>query len=82
MQIFPAFFFLIAMLVASSSISRIIAKDRLVMGTFKGLGMKEEKISSKYFIYGLIAILIGSIIGLILGLRVLTWVIYQYIIFL
>ena len=75
-KIFPAFFFLIAMLVASSSISRIIAKDRLVMGTFKGLGMKEEKISSKYFIYGLIAILIGSIIGLILGLRVLTWVIY------
>lgn len=72
--IFPPFFFLIAMLVSLSSISRIITKDRPIIGTFKALGFKKGKILTKYILYGVFSSLIGCILGVGIGLFALPGV--------
>lgn len=76
-QILPVFFFLIALLVSLSSITRIIQKDRPQIGTFKSLGYSKGTIFEKYVIYGLLSTLIGCIVGATLGTFILPYVIMQ-----
>lgn len=77
--IFPPFFFLIALLVTLSSISRIITKDRQFIGTFKALGFNKKQISLKYILYGLVSSIIGCAIGVGIGLFALPAVLmYTY----
>lgn len=80
--IFPPFFFAIAMLVTLSSMSRIISKDRQVIGTFKALGYSKRSISTKYIVYGLMSSLFGTIAGVVIGLFLFPYIfmtIYQTI---
>ncbi|MCQ2795547.1 MAG: ABC transporter permease [Bacilli bacterium] len=64
---FPAIFFLVAVLVVSTTISQIILKERNEIGTLRALGASSKKIASHYVILecliGLIGIVIGAIIG-------------------
>ena len=76
-KILPVFFFLIALLVSLSSITRIIQKDRPQIGTFKSLGYSKGTIFEKYVIYGLLSTLIGCIVGATLGTFILPYVIMQ-----
>ncbi len=66
--IFPPFFLLIAVLVCLSSMSRIITRDRAIIGTFKALGFSKFKIASKYLLYGLVSSLIGCVAGCFIGI--------------
>ncbi len=75
--IFPPFFFLIAMLVCLSSMSRIITRDRQYIGTLKALGFSKRVISLKYIFYGLISSLIGCVAGAFIGIFALPAVIMQ-----
>ena len=78
-NILPVFFFLIALLVSISSITRVVQKDRGEIGTLRSLGYGKGTILSKYIIYGLLSTLIGSIIGSVLGTFVLpTVIMYIY----
>lgn len=75
--ILPVFFFLIALLVSLSSVTRIIQKDRPQIGTFKSLGYNKTTIFKKYLIYGLISTVSGCVIGSALGVFILPFVIMQ-----
>ena len=69
--VFPVFFFLIALLVSFTSMTRMVDEQRITIGTYKALGYENSKIARKYFNYGALASIIGGLIGSILGSYIL-----------
>lgn len=67
---FPLIFFLVAALVSLTTITRIVQENRTEIGTFKALGYSKVSIVTHYLIYSMAASLIGSIIGILLGLKI------------
>ncbi|RRD94826.1 FtsX-like permease family protein [Clostridiales bacterium COT073_COT-073] len=76
-NIFPVFFFLIAMLVCLSTMTRMAEEHRGQIGTLKALGYNNWDISKKYFYYGLFSSVIGGIIGVCLGQPILSRAVYS-----
>ena len=48
---FPFIFFLVAALVALTTMTRMVEEERMLIGTFKALGYSRARITSKYLIY-------------------------------
>ncbi|MHC5252118.1 FtsX-like permease family protein [Listeria kieliensis] len=65
--IFPVFFFLIAALVCLTTMTRMVEEQRTQIGTFKALGYSSRDIMKKFLVYGSLASLIGTGIGLVVG---------------
>lgn len=65
--IFSGLFLFIAMLSVITTMTRVIKKQKLQIGTLKALGFKNSKISSHYIGYGFWISLFGAICGIILG---------------
>lgn len=76
-NVFPVFFFLIALLVCLSTMTRMADEHRGQIGTLKALGYGNWDISKKYFYYGFWASLMGGGIGAATGQPILTKVVYQ-----
>ncbi len=66
-KVFPTFFYLVAMLVTLTTMKRYIDEQRTINGTLKSLGYSDKQISQRFYIYGIIPTLIGSIIGDLFG---------------
>lgn len=75
--IFSTVFYLIAMLVTLTTISRMVEEERTEIGTLKAIGLQERFISGKYLIYAFLSSSIGSILGIVLGYFVLMPIIYH-----
>lgn len=65
--VFPLFFLLVAALVCSTTMTRMVDECRSEIGTFKALGYSNAKIQSKFLIYSGLAALFGWIIGYFIG---------------
>lgn len=81
-RVFPVFFFLVAALVATTTMTRMVDENRLQMGTLKALGYSGASIAAKYLFYALFATVLGSIVGTAVGLVVfpiIIWNAYQMI---
>ena len=76
-RVFPIFFFLVATLVASTTMSRMVEEERGNIGTLKALGYGGGHIAAKFFFYATTASLMGSALGLAVGLRLFPSVIYN-----
>ncbi len=76
-EVFPIVFFLVAALISLTSMSRMIEEQRVQIGTLKALGYSKVDISMKYIIYALLATILGSVIGMIIGFRMLPDIIYS-----
>ena len=74
-KIFPLIFFLVAALVSLTTMTRMVESQRTEIGTLKALGYSNWAIARKYVFYALSASLIGSLLGLVLGQKLLPWVI-------
>ncbi len=55
-RVFPVFFFLVAALVATTTMTRMVDENRLQMGTLKALGYSNAAIAGKYLFYALASI--------------------------
>lgn len=66
-KFFPIIFFLVAALVTSSSITRIVQSEREKIGLMKSLGYNNKQIMYKYIVYAILAAITGCILGIILG---------------
>lgn len=66
-KVFPVFFFLIAALVCSTTMSRMIEEERTQIGALRALGYTSGRIMKKYMIYSGSAAVIGCIIGFFAG---------------
>lgn len=75
-QVFPVFFFLVAALVCMTTMTRMVDEQRNEIGTLKALGYSKVQISSKYLLYALIAGILGSILGCLVGMILFPYVIF------
>lgn len=76
-KVFPLVFFLVAALISLTSMSRMIEEQRVQIGTLKALGYNKLSISMKYIIYALLATIIGGVLGMIVGFKMLPQIIYS-----
>ena len=78
-SVFPFIFFLVAALVALTTMTRMVDEERVLIGTYKALGYARWRIASKYLLYALSACVIGSVIGLLaLGTSLPTVIMVAY----
>lgn len=76
-KVFPAFFYLVAMLVTLTTMKRYIEEQRAINGTLKSLGYSDKDIAKRFYIYGLEPTLCGAVIGAILGRFAILPVIFK-----
>lgn len=75
--IFPAFFIIIAALVAFSTIVRMIDDDRGQIGTLRSLGYNGSQIVGKYIFYSVMAALLGCLISVPFGAFLLPLILWN-----
>lgn len=75
--VFPAFFFLVAALVALTTMTRMVEEERTQIGSLRAQGYSKARILSKYLIYCLLAGLIGCTAGVLVGFQLLPAVIWN-----
>lgn len=66
-NVFPLFFFLVAALVCSSTMTRMVEEQRTQNGTLKALGYSDLQIMMRYAGYAGLAALVGVILGVLIG---------------
>ncbi len=67
--IFPVFFFMVALLVALTTMTRLIEEKRTQIGTLKSLGFTNRQILNEYLLYSLSSSVFGCILGFAIGFR-------------
>lgn len=73
---FPVIFFIVAILIGLTTVTRMVEEERGLIGTYKALGFSDKEIRRKYLIYAAGASLIGGIIGDVCGFLVLPKIIF------
>lgn len=74
-QVFPVIFFLVAALISLTTMTRMVEEQRTQIGTLKALGYRKPAIAAKYICYALLATVGGSIMGMLLGEKIIPYVI-------
>lgn len=69
--VFPTMFFLVAALVALTTMTRMVDEERGVIGAYKALGYSRMRIAAKYLIYAAVPSVLGSLLGTFLCNQVL-----------
>jgi len=75
--VFPLVFFLVAVLVSLTTMTRMVEEQRGQIGIYKALGYKSGAIFLKYFLYALLSGLTGGVIGAALGSQVIPRIIFD-----
>lgn len=76
-KVFPIFFYLVAALVALTTMTRMVEEERTQIGTLKALGYNKGLIMLKYLVYCGLASMLGSAAGLAVGFKLLPALIYN-----
>lgn len=76
-RVFPFFFFLVAALVCSSTMARMVDEQRTQIGTLKALGYSNGVITWKYISYSGSAAILGCILGYFGGTWLFPYTIWQ-----
>lgn len=74
-QVFPVLFFLVAALISLTTMTRMVEEQRTLIGTFKALGYERHSIAGKYLGYACLATVSGSIVGILIGEKILPYII-------
>jgi putative ABC transport system permease protein len=75
--VFPVFFLLVAVLVCLTTMTRLVDEKRTEIGTLKALGYSNSAIVAKFLVYSTTAGIIGSGIGIVIGINTLPYFIYN-----
>ncbi|MDO5457248.1 MAG: FtsX-like permease family protein [Atopococcus tabaci] len=75
-RVFPVFFFIVAILVSLTTMTRMVDEGRLEMGILKSFGYNNSQTALKYVTYAFLAGLSGWLLGLI-GYVIFPTVIYN-----
>lgn len=81
-KIFPVIFYIVAVLISLTSMTRMIEEERIEIGTLKSLGYTNGQIIFKYILYAFLACIIGGFIGMTVGFYLLpnvVWILYSTI---
>ena len=74
-SVFPVFFFLVAILICLTTMTRMVEENRGEIGTLKALGYNDFEISRKFVVYASLASILGSTIGILVGCNILPKII-------
>lgn len=81
-KLFPVIFYIVAILISLTSMTRMIEEERTEIGTLKALGYTNIQIIIKYILYAFLACLIGGFLGMTVGFYLIpkiVWDIYDTI---
>lgn len=73
--IFPFFFILVAFLICLNTMTRMVEEESSLIGTYKALGYTNSQIRQKYMVYAGLAAVVGTVIGLSVGFKILPYAI-------
>ncbi len=76
-KVFPVFFFLVAMLVCLTTMTRMVEEQRTQIGTMKALGYGKGDIMAKFIVYSAFASISGAVFGIALCCFVFPEIIYS-----
>lgn len=76
-RVFPLMFFLVAALVALTTMTRMVEEERGLIGIYKSLGYSNVQIISKYLGYAFVASGVGACIGIAVLTQVLPTIIIK-----
>ncbi len=76
-KVFPIVFFIVAALISLNSMTRMVEEQRGQIGLLKALGYNKFQIASKYILYAFLATVIGGILGMFIGFRLLPDIIFD-----
>lgn len=74
-NVLPIFFFLVAVLICLTTMTRMVEEKRTEIGTLKALGYTDLEIARKYIIYAALASIVGATIGTIVGSTIIPYII-------
>lgn len=74
-NVFPLMFFLVAALVALTTMTRMVDDERVQIGTYKALGYGKARIAGRYLLYALVAAGVGATLGVIVLSQLLPYII-------
>ena len=74
-NVFPLLFFLVAALIALTTMTRMVGDDRIQIGTYKALGYTKGRIASKYLWYAGLAGIVGAAVGIAILSQLLPFVV-------
>lgn len=74
--VIPIVFFVVAVLISLTTMTRMVEEERGLIGVYKALGYSRGRILSKYALYALAACVAGALVGNVLGFVVLPAIIF------
>lgn len=76
-KVFPIVFFVVAILICLTTMTRMVEEERIQIGTLKSLGYDDVSISFKYVLYAMLATVIGSLVGVVIGFNIIPNIIFN-----
>lgn len=76
-KVFPVFLYFVAALVTLTTMTRFVGDERINNGTLKSLGYSDRDVIKKFAIYGLIAGMTGTVLGIALGHTLIPLIVYN-----
>lgn len=76
--VFMVVFFIVAILISLTTITRMVEEERGLIGTYKALGFHDGEIRRKYMIYAFAASLAGGILGDFAGFVILPEIVFSF----
>ena len=76
-KVFPLVFFIVAVLICLTTMTRMVEEERSQIGTLKSLRYKDSTIMFKYVLYASLATIIGGMIGVVIGYRLLPDIVFE-----
>lgn len=76
-KVFPLVFYIVAVLICLTTMTRMVEEERGDIGLLKSLGYTNMSIMKKYLIYGSLATLIGSVLGVFIGFALIPKLIFN-----
>lgn len=70
-KVFPGFFFLIAIFISFTTMTRMVDEEREYIGIMKAMGYENRQILIKFITYAALATTVGALLGLYAGY---TWI--------
>lgn len=76
-KVFPVFLYFVAALVTFTTMTRFVSEERINNGTLKSLGYQDKDVIQKFVVYGFIAGMTGTVLGITLGHTLLPHIVYN-----
>jgi len=76
--VFTIVFFVVAILISLTTVTRMVEEERGLIGTYKALGFTDGEIRRKYMVYALGASVIGAVLGDVGGFVILPEILFIF----